>query len=37
MKKSIEFFAELLCLISVLVFVFIILPIIAGIIISLIA
>ena len=35
MKKLVEFFAELLCLISVLVFVFIILPIIAGIILSL--
>jgi hypothetical protein len=37
MKKSIEFFAELLCLISVLAFIFIILPIIAGILVSLIA
>jgi type III secretory pathway component EscS len=37
MKKSIEFFAELLWFISVLAFVFIIVPIIAGIIISLIA
>jgi type III secretory pathway component EscS len=36
MKKSVEFFAELLWFISVLAFVFIILPIIAGIIISLI-
>jgi hypothetical protein len=36
MKKSIEFFAELLCLVSVLVVVFIILPIIAGILVSLI-
>ena len=36
MKKSIEFFAELLCLVSVLVVVFFILPIIAGILVSLI-
>ena len=35
MKKSIEFFAELLWFISVLVFVFIIVPIIAGIILGL--
>jgi len=35
MKKSIEFFAELLWFISVLVVVFIILPIFAGIILSL--
>jgi hypothetical protein len=35
MKKSVEFFAELLWFISVLVFVFIIVPIIAGIILSL--
>jgi type III secretory pathway component EscS len=37
MKKSIEFFAELLWFISVLVVVFIILPIVAGILISLVA
>jgi hypothetical protein len=36
MKKSVEFFAELLCLVSVLVVVFFILPIIAGILVSLI-
>jgi hypothetical protein len=36
MKKSVEFFAELLCLISVLAVVFIILPIIAAFIVSLI-
>jgi hypothetical protein len=35
MKKSIEFFAELLWFISVLAFVFIILPMIAGVLLSL--
>ena len=35
MKKSVEFFAELLWFVSVLAFIFIIVPIIAGIILSL--
>lgn len=35
MKKSIEFFAELLWFISVLAFIFIIVPIIAGVVLGL--